>query len=425
MNNKQKERLKKTISEIREMNFFDPGDDPDGAHWVAHNFRHLVQMLKVQSSRLEDATLIRLIQDINDQIEDQTDAIKEFGKILSILDEVEDFIDEESAYIPISKINSTVSKPQLRVFISYAHNDKAFSSILIDGLRRNTKNSKNFIWEIWDDSKIGVGTVWDKEIQDNVQKADVAILLVSSSFLASDYIHQYEYSAFLKRAKEETNVLIIPILLAPCSFSDWKELADFQFFMPKSEDFGMISKSHSYFSYSDLVKFSQIDGSIIPNSQIERYHLELYLTLEKAAEIHFAKRVQSVQQIKNPNELIEDFNKERNHYNQIISNLEQKITQFTLRLEKVENTKPDNKKQDEREKIYSLVAKADIRQAISKFMEILEQSDNIQGKNAIIMLSGRYNELERNNMMNIISSDSYSIERNKISSSLLDLINTI
>lgn len=419
MNNKQKDRLRKTISHIRGLTKVDYNDFAGDS--LFHEFKGLIQMLKIQSSRIEDATIVKLVQDI-----DEEHPFTQEGRILSIIDEIEDYLDDEIVYAPISKINSTIIKPQLRVFISYAHNDKAFSNIIIDGLRRNTKNSKNFIWEIWDDSKIGVGTVWDKEIQDNVQKADVAILLVSSSFLASNYIQQYEFSTFLRRAKDENNVLIIPVLLAPCSFSDWKELSEFQFFMPKADEFGVFLKGTSHFTYSDLVKFNQIDGSLIPNSQIERYHLELYLTLEKSAEIHFSKRISSVQQNKNPNELIEDFNKERNHYNQIISNLEQKITQFTLRLEKLENQKSDKTtKQNDKEIIYNLIAEAQIKQAILKFMQILENSDNIQGKNAITIISSRYSELERNNLLNILSNDSYMIEKNKISNSLLDLINAI
>ena len=48
-------------------------------------------------------------------------------------------------------------------------------------------------------------------------------------------------------------------------------------------------------------------------------------------------------------------------------------------------------------------------------MGILDNTDNTQGRIAITLLSSRFNELERNKAMEIITNDSYSIERNKIS----------
>ena len=60
------------------------------------------------------------------------------------------------------------SNNQIKLFISYSHDDSVYFNELSNGLKKVVKNSKKYEWSIWDDTKIHVGTFWDEEIQNNI-----------------------------------------------------------------------------------------------------------------------------------------------------------------------------------------------------------------------------------------------------------------
>ncbi len=165
-----------------------------------------------------------------------------------------------------------------KIFISYAHDDNPYFKIFVDTLKRVLKSSKSFKWYIWDDRKINIGENWHEIIQDNVKKSDIAILLISDSFLASDYIEKNEFKNFIERYNNE-GVYIAPIFFAPCTFTNWSELAKKQMFMPSGKEYdkGYVRD----FSFADLVKFRDRDGELIPNPNISRYVNNFVQALEK------------------------------------------------------------------------------------------------------------------------------------------------
>ena len=166
---------------------------------------------------------------------------------------------------------------KINLFISYCHDDIDYSQVLIGELIKFVKNSKIFEWNIWDDTKIHVGTFWDEEIQNNIQECNVALLLVSAGFMASDYIKEKEFNEFKKRY-EEKGILIFPILLRPCDFKKWGDLAKLQFFKPEGRKYG--KPSITDFTYADLLNFTTTDGTLIQNSFRDRYHLDLSNKIE-------------------------------------------------------------------------------------------------------------------------------------------------
>ena len=89
--------------------------------------------------------------------------------------------------------------------------------------------------------------------------------------MASKYIKEKEYNEFIKKYTEK-GIVIIPIIFAPCDFETWDDLAKLQFFKPKGSDFGQ----HEIidFTYADLIKFNEKNGVLIPNPNIQRYHLQ-------------------------------------------------------------------------------------------------------------------------------------------------------
>ena len=109
------------------------------------------------------------------------------------------------------------------VFISYSHKDKKWLDrvhTMIKPLVRNGALS------VWDDTKILPGSKWQDEIEHALAQARAAILLVSPSFLASDFIANNELHPLLREASSG-GLTIFWICLEPCLFEE-TDLASYQ-----------------------------------------------------------------------------------------------------------------------------------------------------------------------------------------------------
>jgi hypothetical protein len=69
----------------------------------------------------------------------------------------------------------------------------------------------------WHDRKIGAGEEWKGAIDKNLEEAQVILLLVSSSFLASKYCYDVETKRAVER-HDRGEASVIPIILRSC---DW------------------------------------------------------------------------------------------------------------------------------------------------------------------------------------------------------------
>jgi hypothetical protein len=102
----------------------------------------------------------------------------------------------------------------MKAFISYSHHDAEFLTTLrqhLSPLRRQK------LLETWTDREIDAGGVLDDEIAGAMEKADLFLLLVSSSFINSDYCYEKEFRKALEKQKAG-KALIVPIIVRPC---DW------------------------------------------------------------------------------------------------------------------------------------------------------------------------------------------------------------
>ena len=119
--------------------------------------------------------------------------------------------------------NTTVQN-KLNIFVSYAHADEKW----LVKLQQHLKVLSKYYDEIdcWDDTKIRGGDKWREEISAAIGKANVAILLVSTAFLASDFIPNDELPPILRKAEEE-GTRVLPLIVSPCDFED-SELGEFQ-----------------------------------------------------------------------------------------------------------------------------------------------------------------------------------------------------
>jgi hypothetical protein len=78
----------------------------------------------------------------------------------------------------------------------------------------------------WDDTRLKPGTNWREEIAEAIARAQVAILLVSADFLASEFITTDELPPLLEAAKVR-GTKILPIIVGSCAFRS-SPLSQFQ-----------------------------------------------------------------------------------------------------------------------------------------------------------------------------------------------------
>jgi hypothetical protein len=96
--------------------------------------------------------------------------------------------------------------PMPTVFISYSHKDKDLLGPMVAQLKALEQAGS---LEFWVDTRIDAGEKWYADIEGVMQRAAVAVCLVSEHFLASDFCTKEEIPFLLKRT-EQDGLLIIP-----------------------------------------------------------------------------------------------------------------------------------------------------------------------------------------------------------------------
>ncbi|MEZ4883421.1 MAG: TIR domain-containing protein [Chitinophagales bacterium] len=109
------------------------------------------------------------------------------------------------------------------IFLSYAKEDKPFKDKLLKHLSLMIRRNEI---DVWDDEQIAGGQNWKEEIEKKLRTVHIAILLVSSDFLASDFINDFEIPILMERGKRG-EVRIVPMLIRPVYFQG-SEFSDFQ-----------------------------------------------------------------------------------------------------------------------------------------------------------------------------------------------------
>ncbi len=108
------------------------------------------------------------------------------------------------------------SKP-VRLFYSYSHKDRLLRNSLEDHLAALKR--QGFL-EQWHDRQILPGVDWKNQIDEHLEHAEIILLLISSSFIASQYCYDIEMKRALEKHESRTAV-VIPVILRPVL---WKTL---------------------------------------------------------------------------------------------------------------------------------------------------------------------------------------------------------
>jgi TIR domain len=108
-----------------------------------------------------------------------------------------------------------VPKPEdrsLRVFVSYAPEDSAFANELLKHLRFLERHGQIDTWSL---DRVRAGSDWRREVREALERAHVALLLLSIDFLVSDFIQDVEVPNMLERRASQ-GLVVIPVLLRTC-----------------------------------------------------------------------------------------------------------------------------------------------------------------------------------------------------------------
>lgn len=110
------------------------------------------------------------------------------------------------------------------VFVSYAHEDTDLLDRLLVVLKPLVREGHV---ELWADQWIEVARRWSDQIESNLLRAEVAVLLVSADFLASDYIMEVELPRLVER-----DVPLVCVPVGPCAWKRVDAIASVQWPLP-------------------------------------------------------------------------------------------------------------------------------------------------------------------------------------------------
>jgi hypothetical protein len=103
----------------------------------------------------------------------------------------------------------------IRQMCSYAHADRQLMIKLHEQL--SLLRRLNYILHFWD-RDIGPGSEWKGVVDEHLNTAQMILLLVSPSFLASDYCYDVEMQRAMERHKAN-ECKVVPVILRPCAWN--------------------------------------------------------------------------------------------------------------------------------------------------------------------------------------------------------------
>jgi hypothetical protein len=125
-----------------------------------------------------------------------------------------------------------------QIFISYSHQDERWRERLLAALAPVARQDEI---DVWSDAMIQPGEDWRQRIDQQIQRSNVAVLLVTARFLASDFIDKVELPRLVAAAEEGR----LTLLWVPVSASVWEvtPLSRFQAVIDANEPLDQMSRA--------------------------------------------------------------------------------------------------------------------------------------------------------------------------------------
>lgn len=161
------------------------------------------------------------------------------------------YIHQELGTYPTIAHKITISHPKHernKVFVSYCHVDKEY----LKDVQRHFKPFTQNI-DFWDDTKILPGNKWKEDIANAINQTKIAILLVSTDYLGSDFVRSNELPPLLKAAKED-GATILTVILKHCLFDEFPELNQYQAMNPPEKPVSTLSENEREELFVNLVR---------------------------------------------------------------------------------------------------------------------------------------------------------------------------
>ena len=146
------------------------------------------------------------------------------------------------------------------VFISYSHKDEEWKNRLETHLRVLEMQE---MLNVWEDRQIEAGDDWYPEIENAINNASIAILMISANFLTSKFIVGEEVPKLLERRKKE-GIRVIPVIVKPCTWTRVQWLSKIQ---ARPKDGRALSAGSEYQIDADLSALAEEIAYIIDNSK--------------------------------------------------------------------------------------------------------------------------------------------------------------
>ncbi len=134
-------------------------------------------------------------------------------------------------------------------FVSYSHADLECFRRLEIHLKPLEQDG---LIDVWSDTRIKAGEDWEERIKTALDKAAIAVLLISADFLASDFIVKNELPPLLLAAAKG-GTTILPLIIKPCRFVKHAQLSKFQAINFPSEPLLSLSEIEQEKIYVKLV----------------------------------------------------------------------------------------------------------------------------------------------------------------------------
>src|SRR6267142_2944260 len=103
---------------------------------------------------------------------------------------------------------------QKTVFISYSHKDEREKTKLLRHLRGMLSLDEI---EAWHDEPVREHADWEQGIRQAINKATVAVMILTPSYLQSHFVKHNEVFRLLER-QESDGLSVIPIVAKPCNW---------------------------------------------------------------------------------------------------------------------------------------------------------------------------------------------------------------
>lgn len=167
------------------------------------------------------------------------------------------------------------------IFISYSHQDEKWKDALQKQLRVLQLHAD---FTVWDDRQIDIGDTWLPQIEAAIAAAKVAILLISSDFLISEFVCRQEIPRFLQRRAAD-GLRVVPLVVEPCPWQAVGWLANLQ---GATKDNEALSR-HAWDSYALKQELSQVALKVYHLLQESRAEEERQLAAQNAEQARQAQ----------------------------------------------------------------------------------------------------------------------------------------